>query len=204
MKKKICLLFMLLLFMITNNYAQSFRYDTVPAPYQTKTKVVRQIPQQSSASEVKVEKKSGFDLSKLVIGGSLGFAFGNHSTSINISPQVGYAFSKYLTAGGGVSYTYYDYRSSSQNYLGLNLFGRAYPIDYLTIQVQPELYSMWGSYSGVKYDNRVVPCLLVGAGITIPAGRGGVNMMLYYDVVQDDWSPYSSEIFYSVGYIFNF
>jgi hypothetical protein len=153
-----------------------------------------------------VEKK-GFDKSKLVFGGDLGLQFGDY-TVINISPQVGYNFSKYYTLGAGIGYTYlkdkyYDYngykRSYKSSYLGANIFGRLYPIDFIVLSVQPEINYMWRSYDGYK-ENKAVPSVIVGGGLRL----GNMMAMIQYDVVQDKNSPYSDNIFYSIGYTFSF
>ena len=73
---------------------------------------------------------SGFDKSKLFIGGTLGLAFG-YSTVINVSPLVGYHFSPMFAAGAGLNYSYYNYtdpyyNNFKQSYAGMSIFGRVY------------------------------------------------------------------------------
>lgn len=94
-------------------------------------------------------KKSGFDMSRLSIGGNFSLQFGNY-TVIGISPQVGYNFSKYFTAGAGFGYTYfknseYDYEWK-RSYLSFNTFARFYPVQSIIIGIQPEINRMWESY----------------------------------------------------------
>jgi hypothetical protein len=60
-------------------------------------------PLNSPAPQDSVEEKKGFDPQRLVIGGSLGASFGNY-TFVNVSPQVGYMFNQYITAGAGINY----------------------------------------------------------------------------------------------------
>jgi len=150
---------------------------------------------------------SSFDKSKLSFGGNLSLQFGDY-TVVGISPQVGYDFNKYFTAGAGLGYTYfkdkvYDYKWSS-SYLSFDLFGRFYPIEYIVIGIQPEISRMWQSisyYDGYKVsESKFVPSFLVGAGLRL----GGMTAMIQYDVVQDDHSPYGDNLFYSVGYTFRF
>ena len=70
----------------------------------------KQSPQRTSTNrsldKSKTISSSGFDLSKLSLGGTFGLQFGDY-TVINLSPQVGYDFSKYFTFGAGLGYTYY-------------------------------------------------------------------------------------------------
>ncbi|MBB4037936.1 hypothetical protein GGR21_003860 [Dysgonomonas hofstadii] len=161
----------------------------------------------SAKSNNRSSSGSSFDMSKLSFGGNLSLQFGDY-TVVGISPQVGYDFNKYLTAGAGLGYTYfkdktYDYKWSS-SYVSFDLFGRFYPIEYIVIGIQPEISRMWQSVKwndGVKVsESKFVPSFLVGGGLRL----GGMIAMIQYDVVQDDNSPYGNNLFYSVGYTFRF
>jgi hypothetical protein len=165
------------------------------------------------------EDIKGFDKSKLFFGGNFGLSFGSQ-TLINVSPQVGYRFNQYFAAGAGVNFIYSSLKSyytdgsvaSRQNlgYAGLNVFGRVYPIQYILLQVQPELNYSWGKYKQYDPDaiyslpGKFVPSLLLGAGGAIPAGRGAFVIMGQYDVVQDPRGPYGNNIFLSFGYNIGF
>ncbi len=200
----------ILLFSVLTIKAQNnpyFHYDTIPASNRSvQTATMRQTV---STQETPVST-SKFDKSKLLFGGTFGFGWGSDTRSLNISPQIGYQFNQYVAAGLGIGYSYYRYDyydydwgkdKVTQNYLGFNIYGQVNPIRYIALRVQPEIYSMWGK----NIPSKTVPCFLVGAGVTIPAGRvGGVSMMFYYDVAQNDYSPYGKEIFYSIGYVFGF
>lgn len=164
------------------------------------------------------EPRKGFDKSKLFFGGNFGLGFGSNSTLVNVSPQIGYRFNPYLAAGAGVNFIYssYRYRYSTPEYkenygvAGLNIFGRVYPIEYLFLQIQPELNYSWGKfkfYDGtpdLKLDGKIVPSLLGGAGAAIPAGRGAFIIMIQYDLLQEDRSPYGNRAFYNFGYNIGF
>lgn len=158
----------------------------------------------------------GFDKSKLFFGGNFGVGLGSNSSSIIVSPQVGYRFNNYFAAGAGINFNYYSYKTFYNGeakdrfgYGGLNVFGRVYPIPYLLVQAQPELNYSWGSR---KYeDNRpteklkgmFVPSLLLGGGAAIPTGgNGALLLMLQYDVLQESRTPYGSKVFFSMGYNF--
>jgi hypothetical protein len=156
-------------------------------------------------SQTTPQQTSQFDINKLEFGGNLGFSFGNNYSSVIISPQVGYALDPHFSAGLGVNYSYYrysydSYNKSSLNYMGFNLYGRVKPANNIVLQMQPEIFRVWGS----SYDSSVselVTTLLIGGGVIIPMGnRRGISMMLYYDLVQNKYSPYRNGIFYSVGY----
>ena len=159
----------------------------------------------------------GFNPDRLFFGGNFGMSFGDF-TFINITPQVGYQFNRYLAAGGGVSFigtgfTQRDFNGNkiykdTYNSAGLNIFGRVYPIPFLFLQAQPEYNYTWGRtkfYNGLpeaKLDGEFVPVLLLGAGAVIPAGRGSFIAMLQYNVIDNDRSVYGNRPFVSFGFNF--
>jgi hypothetical protein len=163
------------------------------------------------------EPKKGFDKDKLFIGGNFGLSFGDF-TLINISPQIGYRFNNFLAAGVGVNGIYSSARSrfitgetaSRENYgvVGLNIFGRVYPIQYAFVQLQPEINYTWGKlkeYSPdvvYKLEGKFVPSLLAGAGAAIPTGAGAFIIMAQYDVLQNTRTPYGEKVFISFGFNF--
>ena len=163
-------------------------------------------------------EKKGFDKSRLFIGGNLGLSFSSYSTSINITPQVGYFFSQHFAAGVGLNYALYKYNIYNYNnvvvqkqtysYAGINIFGRVYPIRQAFVQVQPELNYVWGTLTNVGYpDSKVsqfVPSMLLGAGAAIPAGRGSMVLSVMYDVLQNNLSPYYHHAIYGFGYNIGF
>ncbi len=163
----------------------------------------------------------GFDKSRLFFGGNFGLSFGSDYTLVNISPQIGYHFSPYFAAGTGINFIYssekyYDsYGNDAFRYnygvVGLNVFGRVYPIRQLFFQVQPELNYTWGTINYYnpsekdKLDPAFVPSLLGGVGGAIPAGGNGAFLiMLQYDLLQQSRSPYGNHAFFSFGYNIGF
>ena len=160
--------------------------------------------QRSTQQAPKSSKSSSFDKRKLEFGGNLGLQFGDH-TLINISPQVGYQFSKYFSAGAGIGYTYYNYDKYRNNYTehfaSFNLYGNIYPVSFLVLSVKPEISRVWISHEvdQQKYtDNKFVPSIVVGGGVRFI----NLTLQIKYDLVQDDYSPYGDTIFYSIGYTF--
>jgi len=172
-----------------------------------------------SDDSVPPEEKGGFDKSRLFIGGSFGLSFGN-SVIVNVSPQVGYRFTRYFAAGAGINgqYSEFKYRDGNgdifqrEKYgvVGLNVFGRVYPIPQLFAQVQPEMNYVW--YEAKNYnpevslkDNQFVPSILIGGGGALPMGRSAAFIiMVQYDVLQQNLSPYGSNPFFSVGFTAGF
>jgi hypothetical protein len=156
------------------------------------------------------EKEKGFHKENLFVGGNFGLTFGNY-TLINVSPQIGYRFNKLFAAGFGINLQYVgwkteysdgDYEKVSQIVTGLNVFGRVYPIRNFMIQVQPEANYIFGkqkyydaSSQTLYKSNRdavIAPSLLAGGGLVLPAGRGAFITSVFYDVLQNDNSPYGN------------
>lgn len=165
------------------------------------------------------EPKKGFDPNRLVFGGAVGASFGNF-TFVQISPQVGYMFNQYLTAGAGINFIYNSqrfrdfggneiYRFNS-GFAGLNVFARAFPVKFLMVSAQPEINYSWGkirynvgNQPDEKLEGKFVPALLLGGGLVIPSGgRGGMMISLQYDVIQNERSPYGRNPFINIGFVF--
>lgn len=151
-----------------------------------------------------------FQLNRLTFGGGFGFQFGDY-TSINLSPQVGYNFSKYITAGAGVSYSYYNEKYNhkqwkyTNHYFGFNVYGRLYPTSFLVLMLQPEANRMWRTNENLQTKEKFktekfVPSCLIGGGFRV----GPMTAMIQYDIAQNNDSPYGNNMFYSIGYTFGF
>ena len=177
----VCLLLVIVSFGRVNaqENRNGFRLDTI---YKSgaKRQVVRAPVKKSVPLKSSVSRKAG----KWTLSGSCGMSFGDY-TSIDVSPQIGYRWNEFFSAGGGVSYNYHHSSNRyDMNYLGINVFGRVNPVRY-------------------KIDFRYVPTMLVGGGGVIPTGTGSISVMFYYDVIQDKYSPYGKNWVCSVGYSFN-
>lgn len=171
------------------------------------------------APQEKEQKERKFDPSRLVFGGVVGATFGDF-TFIQVSPQVGYAFNDYFTAGGGINFIFSSEKYRNFNgdelykyeygYAGLNVFARAFPVRFLMVSAQPEVNYNWGTIKyntpntpDAKIDAGFIPSLLLGAGVVLPTGgRGGLMISLQYDVIQDERSPYGSNAFVNFGFSF--
>lgn len=159
--------------------------------------------------------RKGFDRSRLVLGGSLGFVIGDY-TNVNLSPLVGYRFNDFFAAGVNVNAQYGSWRQrdgsnrtaqrNKYTIFGGGVWARAYPFQQFFIHVQPE-YN-WVSQKNTYYSdpkrteslNYGVPSLLIGGGYSQPVGgRAAISIMLLYDVLQDDRSPYQNGLIYRGG-----
>jgi hypothetical protein len=161
----------------------------------------------------------GFKKENLFVGGNFGLTFGSF-TLINISPQIGYRFNKTLAAGLGINGQYISEKrfnisgspafKTKYGIVGLNVFGRVYPVDFLMLQVQPELNYSFGSITfygppdqTTKQDAVIVPSLLLGGGLVMPSGRGSFIISVFFDALQKERSPYGNRPVYNVGYNIN-
>lgn len=159
---------------------------------------------ENRGGNAKTKSRSSFDPRRLEFGGNLGLQFGDYTT-VNISPQIGYRFSNYFSAGAGIGYTYYsDNRGAydyKEHFLSFNLYANIFPVNFLIFSVRPEISRMWltEEYNGQKYsDEKFVPSVVAGGGFRV----GGMTAQIKYDVVQDKYSPYGNRLFYSIGYTF--
>ncbi|HUP12165.1 MAG TPA: hypothetical protein VM187_08145 [Niastella sp.] len=174
--------------------------------------------QAQDPEEIEVPKR-GYQKAKLFMGGNFGLAFGDY-TFINISPQLGYRFNDRFAAGFGingqhVSFKDWDYYNNlyqqKETVLGLNIFGRAYPIRNIMLQAQPEVNYRFGKiiYEGppkqvTRSDAAIVPSLLLGGGAVFPSGRSELLITIFYDVLQNKNSPYGKRPIFNFGYNFGF
>ena len=163
----------------------------------------------------KPEPKKGFNKENIFAGGNIGVLLGNY-TFVNVSPQVGYHFGKFLEAGAGINLQYVSQKYFDQNgndfykesyyVYGGNVFARVFPVRPVYLQIQPE-YN-WLNARLKYYDNNYpvqkykahAPSLLMGIGGSFE----GVLVSVMYDVLQKPGSPYSNKPFLSIGFGYGF
>lgn len=155
-----------------------------------------------------------FDSEKLIFGGDIGFGISSNYWNIGISPQVGYKLTDRFHVGAGVSYlhgqskndTYYDY---NENSVGLNLFAHYHPWKKIVFRAKPEIMYTWYKFDwefeagskvskGKNTGDTFVPAVVVGAGLHLKP----VMLLLNYELIQDNYSSYSDNVFLSVGFMF--
>lgn len=156
---------------------------------------------------------------KWFAGGGFGVQFGSY-TLLNLSPQIGYRFNKYVAAGSGINLLYArqkekdaagnDFRKVVQGITGINFFGRFYPKQTFFAQVQPEVNYLFGKQTFYQpqeerfnLNTEIVPSVLVGGGLAIPSQRGYFITTILYDILQEPSSPYRGRPVVNVGYNFS-
>lgn len=162
--------------------------------------------------------RRGFRSENLFAGGTFGLALGT-TTLVNLSPQIGYRFNRFLAAGAGVNFIYSAYkqrtvsgdpfRKESSTVAGLNGFGRVYPFRFAMLQLQPEMNYV--SRREVFFQperqrsslgSSFVPSLLAGAGAVFPSGRSSMIISVFYDLLQREGNPYGTDPFLNFSYNF--
>lgn len=157
---------------------------------------------------------------KFFAGGNFGLSLGRY-TIINVSPQIGYRFNRFVSAGLGLNLQYAsqkerdangnNYSKTTQGITGLNAFGRFYPVQNIFLQVQPEGNYVFGrirfyqpTEQTYKLNAEIVPSLFIGGGYAIPVGNGSFLTTVLYDVMQRPNSPYGNRAIVNFGYNFRF
>lgn len=168
-----------------------------------------------SATKYSTPPKSKKDWKKnIYVGGYFGLGFGTY-TNIEISPIVGYNFTENFNMGIGVIYNYFSY--NIPNYVGggdtkvstSNWGGRVnanYTLfNIVTLGAEYQFISVdtFKGYTDLGapiYGKEPVNVLLLGGGIRQMAGRNvALFVMAYYDVIQDEYSPYGDNIVWRFG-----
>jgi hypothetical protein len=166
----------------------------------------------------KEKKKTGYDPSRLIVGGGLVAGFGSGYTDVGIFPVVGYRITERFSAGVGLGYefqkqSYYltdpgpsaavNLYSSHANIISPSIWARhfiynnifltgifEYNFQYLNGAVDDPVQ---GKILNESY-NVNAPCLLLGGGIKQPlGGRVSVLAEILYDVLQQPNSPYLNQ-----------
>lgn len=153
---------------------------------------------------IKSQEKT-FDYNKLAYGGTIGFAISSTTWRIGGSPHVLYKLSNKFSSGIGLTYIHaqsrndvtYDYKENS---IGLNFIMDYYPWRKVIVRLKPEVIHTWYESKGYiteeKYKaNKFVPTTVIGAGLNIKP----ITIMLNYELIQNKYSPYSDNVFFSFG-----
>ena len=195
MKSRLALLTVILFFLFLNiGYAQT--EDDVNNDQQAVQSSKSKEPKYSTPPKTKRSFKE-----RIYVGGYLGLQFGTY-TSIDISPLVGYRVTPDFNVGIGVLYTYtsFDYGGTigqhgysswggrlTANYTLFNFLALGIEYQYRTV----ELYNVYEQ----SFEDQGVNVLFLGGGIRQKVGGNTyMFLMAYYDVLQEEYSPYNSVV----------
>ena len=152
-------------------------------------------------------ESKGFKKENVFLGGSISLGFGSGNFGVGANPEIGYSLSQWLD--GGVvfnlnynSQRYYDAYSgadigkvSSFNY-GAGVFVRAYPVNFLFVQLQPE--ENWINYNTKDFSTNIhlkskvnAASLIGGIGYSQRVvTQGSYFFMIGLDLLTNENSPY--------------
>lgn len=178
-------------------------------------------------SPMKKKADNGFDVSKLVFGGGIGFQVDQGVLGFSISPILGYRITDKLSAGLGLSYQLI----SAKNYILINdpNTGAQTAYDYNASILTPSVWARYvvyenffvqgsaernfQSFTDVRYDPNgsgqiqsykrkyQSNAVLVGGGFRQPiTANSSFVAMLLFDLIGDKYSPYVSRLDYRVGF----
>jgi hypothetical protein len=164
----------------------------------------REVPPPAQETE---EPKTGFDVNKIFVGGSIGLGLGfgnvNSSWSVGAFPQIGYSITDWFDAGLVFNANYnsqkYNYSNATEKYTSFNYgtgaFVRAFPIKSFFVQAQPEInwiaYKIASTGQPTLKTTIEAPSLLLGLGFGQRlVGQSGFFTTIMIDVLSDPNSPY--------------
>jgi opacity protein-like surface antigen len=186
-------------------------------------------PVGAKPKQQKQQKPEGFDWSRIVVGGTLGFGMGDNTLAFSVAPMVGYRITDKLAAGIGFGYQYYkqkdffevpdlftteihyyDYKASM---ISASVWARYLILDKLFVHAEYEhnFFSFndyhYNSSGGIEsFKERLdVPSVLLGVGYRQPVSENAsVYIMAFYDVLQREYSPYKGSIQPRIGFTVGF
>lgn len=145
------------------------------------------------------KKESGFDPSRLVIGGGLGAQFGD-ITSIQLAPTIGYLFTDNLLAGLTAKYIYFEQKYFNSTYktnmYGGGLFTQYYFLENFIAHAEYELLNL-DAYDPIDFSKtRVnVSSVFLGGGYrSFFNGTSFFSILILYNINDDINSPYTNPI----------
>jgi len=140
---------------------------------------------------------------RLFTGGNLGLQFGTE-TMIDVSPIIGYKFTKRFAAGIGIVYQYYSSKIYNTVFktsiYGGSIFTRFYIIDNVFLHAEYEALSLetavFDPYPSVHHQKRFwIGNPLAGGGYRQMIGdMSSFNIMILYNFNETIYTPYSNPI----------
>lgn len=162
-----------------------------------------QVNAQTRSTPSKINQ--GFQKDKLFTGGTFNLGFGSGTTSLGISPQLGYSVTNWLDAGISVNVNYISQRDNPnildklrQTTYGPGVFARLFPVDFLFATVAGEYNTtrvkfIPGNGTTTSVYSVSAPSFLVGGGYAGGRQRGSNTyyyLSVMWDVAGDVNSPY--------------
>jgi hypothetical protein len=136
-------------------------------------------------------------LDKMFIGGNFGLQFGSF-TYVEVSPLVGYQINDRISAGVGVTYEYFHYKTSyynlKTNVYGGRVFGRYRFTENLFGHVEYEYLNL-EAFDFYPRRRVGVDGILGGGGYMQRFGRNSSMVaMILYNFTQSVYTPYNNPV----------
>lgn len=139
-------------------------------------------------------------------GGMIGAGFSSYSSYVEIAPIVGYKITPDFHVGTRITYIYNSYKvytgpttekRINLNHYGASLFARYIFFKFLFAHVEYEALNFdYYDYTIGQHDRRWVNSLFVGGGLYQKVGgRGFMTFAVLFNLLDNQYSPYSNPIF---------
>lgn len=162
----------------------------------------------------KSPKKSFFSPDSIYYGGNLGLQLGTGGSLIDISPNAGYKFNKFLSLGTQIIFTNISYKYSGFTYrymfYGGGAFIRIKPLNFLFLQAEYDVLSVPDAFSVTTSKRTIADVNLAGVGFRSQMGENSCYYLLaMYEFVPTPNSPYTygpfgSPLVFRAGFNVNF
>tara|TARA_B110000503_G_C7145554_1_gene412768 strand:- start:1505 stop:2065 length:561 start_codon:yes stop_codon:yes gene_type:complete len=140
-------------------------------------------------------KDKGFQLDKVVLGGNLSAQFGT-ITLVHLNPTVGYKLKENWLVGISATYIYLEDKRFRPSYInniyGGSLFTQFYFLENFIAHAEYEGLNIGEKLESVRIN---VDAFLVGGGYRSQIGDNSfANIMILYNVIENEYYPYSNPI----------
>jgi len=156
------------------------------------------------------EQRKGFQKENLRFGGNFGLMFGT-ITIIDISPSVGYQFTRRFQAGMGLIYNYYSDSRFTPKF-SMNIFGASPYAQFTALQTSALHLFLRAEYGLLSHEidpwspvntRQWVQYPMIGGGLFLPVGQnGGLSVQLMWDLYEKPYSVYASNPIIRIGFMF--
>lgn len=191
MKRLITLLFFGFLLAVGNSYGQYVKEE------QDSTKVEEEDKKEEEKATKKDRKKN--ILQNISVGGNLGFWMYQGGGSLYLAPKIGYNVKPWFRPGISLMYQYrwwnFGGQKGSDHVYGGGLFAHFILFKRILLAAEWEILNTWAYPGGLAEPFRTnINMLFVGAGYNQPIGGAGYfSFALYYDILNNPYSPYRSQ-----------
>jgi len=170
------------------------------------TTVFAQYENTSGQKKQQKKKENVAKVNRWFAGGMIGGGFSSTNSYFEVAPIVGYRVTPDFHVGSRITYIYNSYtvppfgdRYTAHHY-GASIFTRYTFLRFLMAQVEYEALSV--DYYDI--NRRWVQSLFVGGGLyQSMGGRGFATVAIYYNILDDQYSPYNNPIV-RIGFGFGF